>query len=348
VEGRNLRVSIQRTQPGLWSLLSVIVVMTVALIFAAPLNAGAAVSHAPRHMPRLIGLPRTRVFAIMRADDLYFQTRGPGSANATWVTVTAQWPAPGMVVAWHAQATLTTSTTSTRGPRAMPRLIGLNRARVFVAMRKAQLFFTTFGPGSTAKKWVVVLHQSPAPGARVRWHSEANLSVSTRRPAVRRPVPAKKKTTTTTVKKTTTTTVKKSPTSIATTTTTTTVLGSTTTTYPGETTTTTISTPTTTTIKRPTPTTTTTVKRNVVKKTPARSRIGVATWYSYIPGRCATWYLPMGTRVTVRNLATNKAVTCIVTDREAAHGDRVVDLSQTEFARLEPLWRGVVRVKISW
>jgi hypothetical protein len=84
---------------------------------------------------------------------------------------------------------------------------------------------------------------------------------------------------------------------------------------------------------------------------PSRSRdyrIGDATWYSYIPGRCATWFLPYGTRVTVRDLATGRAVVCTVTDREAARGDRVVDLSQTEFARLAPLAKGVIRVKVSW
>ena len=34
-------------------------------------------------------------------------------------------------------------------------------------MKRAQLFFTTSGPGSTNGKWVVVLHQTPAPGTRV-------------------------------------------------------------------------------------------------------------------------------------------------------------------------------------
>ncbi len=101
-------------------------------------------------------------------------------------------------------------------------------------------------------------------------------------------------------------------------------------------------------MKRPTPTTTTTEKKTVVKRAVSEYRIGDATWYEYFPGRCATWYLPMGTRITVRNLATGVAITCVVTDREAAHGDRVVDLSVTDFARLQPLWRGVVRVKVSW
>jgi beta-lactam-binding protein with PASTA domain len=347
VEGRDLRVSIQRTRLGPGSHLGVVVVATVALLFSVPVGAGAVTGHAPRHMPRLIGLTRRQVYTVMRADGLYFQTRGPGSTNQTWVSVTRQSPAPGTVVAWHSQATLTTSTTTPRGPRAVPRLIGLNRIEVYGAMRRAQLFFATSGPGSTAGTWVVVLHQSPAPGTRVRWHSQVGLAVSTHRPVVRRPAPAKE---TTTVKKTTTTTIKKvTSTTSTSTTTTTTVPGSTTTTYPGETTTTTLPTSTTTTtVKRPTPTTTTTEKKTVVKRAVSQNRIGDATWYAYFPGRCATWYLPRGTRITVRNLATGVAIRCVVTDREAAHGNRVVDLSETDFARLQPLWRGVVRVKVSW
>jgi rare lipoprotein A (peptidoglycan hydrolase) len=38
----------------------------------------------------------------------------------------------------------------------------------------------------------------------------------------------------------------------------------------------------------------------------------------------------------------------VVTDKEAAHGDRVVDLNQSQFAQLAPLTKGVIRVKVSW
>jgi len=112
--------------------------------------------------------------------------------------------------------------------------------------------------------------------------------------------------------------------------------------------TTTTSPPTTTTSVRPTTTTTRKVTTTTVKKRPKRYRIGDATWYSYIPGHCATWYLPFGTRIVVRDLATGRAIRCIVTDREAAHGNRVVDLSETQFAQLAPLHVGVIRVKVSW
>ena len=314
------------------SVLLVVAAMAATLVLAAPLDVGATTSHAPRHMPRLVGLTRARVYAVMRADSLYFQTKGPGSNNATWRVVVAQSPRPGTLVPWHFQATLTTSLANPHGPRRVPRLIGLDRARTYAAMRRAQLYFTTSGPGSSSDKWIVVLRQTPAPGTRVRWHATVHLSVSTTRPKPteqRRP-PV-----------TTTTITKKRPTSTTTVATTTTVPTSTTT-YPGETTTTRLTPPTTTTTTR---VTTTTVKK-VVR--PRHYRIGDATWYRYFPGRCATWYLPMGTRITVRDLKTGKTIHCIVTDREAAHGNRVVDLSETQFAQLAPLSQGVIWVKVSW
>ena len=91
--------------------------------------------------------------------------------------------------------------------------------------------------------------------------------------------------------------------------------------------------------------TTTTLRR---KSKPKKYRIGDATWYRYIPGRCATWYLPRGTRITIRDLATGRVVHCIASDREAAHGNRVVDLDSVQFAELAPLSKGVVVVKVSW
>ncbi len=77
-------------------------------------------------------------------------------------------------------------------------------------------------------------------------------------------------------------------------------------------------------------------------------RFGVATWYSYVPGRCATSFLPFGTKLFVKDLVTGRVVTCIVTDREGSGSNRVVDLSETEFAELAPLAKGVVPVRVWW
>jgi beta-lactam-binding protein with PASTA domain len=327
-----------------------IVVLATSLVLAAPLGASAVTGHAKRHMPNLIGLSRAQVYAVMRADALYFVTKGSGSSNGTWKEVIAQSPRAGTVVPWHFQATLTTSTQSPHGPRRVPRVLGLSRARTFAVLGKAQLFFTTRGPGSSDGKWRVVVRQTPRAGTRVRWHATIALVVSTVKPKAKpKPKPKKPVHVTTTTKAP----VKKpKPTCVPVTTTTNTpttssTLSTSTTTPDESTTSTTVVAPTTTTTICKVPVTTTTVKPKKPKK-PKRYRIGDATWYSYVPGRCATWYLPMGTRITVRDLKTGKVIHCVVTDREAAHGDRVVDLNETQFAQLAPLAQGVVVVKVSW
>lgn len=310
-------------------------VLATSMVLVTPL-AGASTKHAPVHMPNVVGLTRSQVYAVMHRDALYFTTKGARNAKGGWVSVAGQSPRPGTLVAWHTTVTLTISLAPYRGPRAVPRLVGLSRAQVYAAMRKAQLFFTTRGAGSSNGTWVIVVGQSPRPGVKVRWHSTVLLTTSRTRPP----------TTTTTLKRTVKPKPKPKP--VVTTTsppTTTSTSSTTTTTYLGETTTTGPSTTTTTTIRTTTTvhTTTTTLKRAAV-----RYRVGVATWYNYIPGRCATWYLPIGTRVTVRDLGNGRVIRCVVSDREAAHGNRVVDLSETQFAQLAPLAKGVVSVKVSW
>ncbi|HUY17234.1 MAG TPA: PASTA domain-containing protein, partial [Acidimicrobiales bacterium] len=255
--------------------------LATSLVLLAPSTVGAATKHAPVRMPNLIGHSRVQVYRIMRADGLYFLTRGPGSANDRWAAVTTQSPRPGVVIAWHAEAVLTVTTQSPRGPRAVPRLAGLTKAGVFAAMRRAQLYFTTVGPGSTSNTWTVALGQNPAPGTRVRWHDEITVRVSTHRPVAA--------------------------------------------------------------VKKRTP-----VKATAVVINGTGFKIGVATWYNYVPGRCATWYLPKGTTITVTDLVTGKSVTCVITDREGQGANRVVDLNETQFAQLAPLSQGVISVKVSW
>jgi beta-lactam-binding protein with PASTA domain len=320
------------------SVLIVIVALVASAVIVAPVEANAS-THARRHMPDLIGLSRAQVFAVMRHDALYFVTTGPGSANGSWREAVGQSPRPGTVVPWHFEAKVRTSLANPHGPRRVPRLIGLSRARTFAVMARAQLFFNTRGPGSSDGKWIVVLHQSPAAGTRVRWHATILLTVSTKRPRKR---PHRPPVTTTTLRK------KPRPTCVPTTTTTppTTTTEVTTTTIAGETTTTNPPPPPTTTTTICKPVTTTTVKPK--KRKPKKYRIGDATWYRYIPGHCATWYLPRGTRITIRDLKTGRVVHCIASDREAAHGDRVVDLDTVQFAELAPLAQGVVLVKVSW
>jgi hypothetical protein len=255
--------------------LFVVCILSMSSLTLTTPGEGASTGHVRRHMPNIVGLTKAQVYAVMRHYQLYFRTRGPGSTNGTWVAAAGQAPAPGTVVAWHATVVVDTTVIPARGPRHVPRLVGLSRAQVYSVMREYQLYFATQGLGSFDGTWTRVIRQSPAPGTRIAWHGQVLLTVT-----------------------------------------------------------------------RPGPTTTTTAPP--VKTNPNDYRIGDATWYSYTPGHCATWFLPYGTHVNVTDLATGRTITCEVTDKESARGNRVVDLNETQFAELAPLAQGVIRVKVSW
>ena len=78
------------------------------------------------------------------------------------------------------------------------------------------------------------------------------------------------------------------------------------------------------------------------------SRTGIATWYAWYPGQCASPFLPHGTLLTVTDLATHKTIQCLVTDTEAHNPGRVVDLSNFCFEELGALSQGVILVRITW
>lgn len=80
----------------------------------------------------------------------------------------------------------------------------------------------------------------------------------------------------------------------------------------------------------------------------AHSATGIATWYAWHPGQCASPFLPHGTLLTVTDLATHKTIQCLVTDTEAHNPGRVVDLSETCFEELASPSQGVIQVRITW
>ena len=70
-------------------------------------------------------------------------------------------------------------------------------------------------------------------------------------------------------------------------------------------------------------------RRAAARRAPRPLReVGIATWYAWHPGQCASPFLPHGTLLTVTDLATHKTIQCLVTDTEAHNPGRVVDLSQ--------------------
>jgi hypothetical protein len=235
----------------------------------------------------------------------------------------------------------------------MPNLVGRSRLAVYRTMRHDGLYFSTRGPGSANDHWAVVAAQSPRPGTVIAWHGQATLTVSTTAPHAARTVPrliGRSRAGVYAVMRDAqlffrtvgpgssngrwVVALSQSPrpgTKVP---------------WHGEVVVH-VST------RRPV------VKKPVVTATapaaPSSSvidgsnfKVGVATWYNYVPGHCATWYLPKGTRITVDDLTTGRSITCIISDREADESNHVVDLDQAQFSELEPLSKGVISVKVSW
>ncbi|HZQ26945.1 MAG TPA: septal ring lytic transglycosylase RlpA family protein [Acidimicrobiales bacterium] len=105
-----------------------------------------------------------------------------------------------------------------------------------------------------------------------------------------------------------------------------------------------VTTTTTTAKPKPKPTTTTTT----AKPAPAHSQTGQASWYDTTPGTCAHRTAPMGTILTVTDLADGKQIRCRVADRGPFQAGRIVDLSKSDFNALEPTSTGVIDVRVEW
>jgi len=219
-----------------------------------------------------------------------------------------------LVMAATVLAPTPASATTSHAYEPMPNFVGMGRSGVFSEMISAQLYFKTTGLGANTSHWVRVVGEIPAAGTMIHPFSTVTLQVTTVPIVVTavHHVIAKKPVL---IKRPV---VKKKA-----------VIKLYSVTRKS--------------VRKPTGTRHKTTRPRVVD-----SRVGVATWYSYIPGQCATGYLPRGTRINVEDLDTHKVISCIVTDREAARGNRVVDLSETQFAELAPLGVGVVPVRVTW
>ena len=82
--------------------------------------------------------------------------------------------------------------------------------------------------------------------------------------------------------------------------------------------------------------------------TPSASATGKASFYSHTPGTCAHKTLPMGTTVTVTNLANGKSTTCKVADRGPFVEGRIIDLDKGVFSSIASTSTGVINVSISY
>lgn len=80
----------------------------------------------------------------------------------------------------------------------------------------------------------------------------------------------------------------------------------------------------------------------------SEQQVGKASWYS-MPGLMAAHKsLPFGTLVKVTNVDNGRSVTVTIRDRGPYVDGRIIDLSDTAFAELAPIGRGVINVEIEW
>jgi hypothetical protein len=63
---------------------------------------------------------------------------------------------------------------------------------------------------------------------------------------------------------------------------------------------------------------------------------------------CATWFLPVGTPVTVTNLDNGHTVRCVIADRTGVPDDQVIVLDTPIFEQLADLIEAPIPVSISW
>ena len=96
---------------------------------------------------------------------------GKPSSPATGVTTTTATSSTSSPSATTTTAPATTTTAPAHPRRAVPNVAGMTRAQVFAAMKKAELYFTTRGPGANGPAWTTGVSSIPAAGTMVAWHS---------------------------------------------------------------------------------------------------------------------------------------------------------------------------------
>ena len=86
----------------------------------------------------------------------------------------------------------------------------------------------------------------------------------------------------------------------------------------------------------------------VIGTRPPQVQSGEASWYDRSGLVAAHPSLPMGTDVTVTNLANGRSVTVVINDRGPFVDGRIIDLSDDAFGRIASLTSGTAQVRITW
>jgi serine/threonine-protein kinase len=127
----------------------------------------------------------TRTASGLVAEVLFHATRNPlavpAHSRVSLVISTGPGPTTATTTTTTTTTTPTTPTTTTtlagEGLRAVPNLVGMDQSQVYAAMRKAQLYFSTKGPGAGTTAWTQVVSEEPIAGTMVKWHSSVLLNV---------------------------------------------------------------------------------------------------------------------------------------------------------------------------
>lgn len=82
--------------------------------------------------------------------------------------------------------------------------------------------------------------------------------------------------------------------------------------------------------------------------TAAHTQTGEASWYRGPDGECAHNSAPIGSIIRVTNLDNGRSTTCRVAGRGPYGAGRIVDLTETTFARLAPTSQGVFPARVDW
>jgi PASTA domain len=296
----------------------------------------------PRPMPRLIGLSRSSAIAVLRANGLYYRAVGPGASNNTWSQVVSQNPSAGVIVQWLAHITLGVMTnhprsTTTTHPSSTTSTTSSSTSTVVSTTTTSEpSSSTTTVPSSTTLPTahaVITPYGSLPPYKRVN-ESFAPLARSTSGNTVLIQSLSPK-----------ICTVNRNVLSMR---------------WPG-----------TCVYQFQDPGNANFLPANAVtaRMQVDHQAVGQATYYSYIPGYCASHYVEpfpgspphsywfhRRALIKVTNLANHRFIRCRVTDHQLGGLPRVVDLSMTQFSQLigKPgdfqaiKVYGVLNVMISW
>ncbi|HEY7931212.1 MAG TPA: protein kinase [Acidimicrobiales bacterium] len=145
-------------------------------IYSSSVRSGKVARVLYKKTPNPVAVPvnATVVLQLSKGPNPATTTTTSTPTGATTTTTTPQ----STTTTTTPQSTTTTTTTPAHPKVAVPNVVGMGQAQVYAAFKKAQLYFTTSGPGAGTTKWTKVLSEVPAAGTLVPWHSSVSLNVN--------------------------------------------------------------------------------------------------------------------------------------------------------------------------